>query len=69
MEEIIGLLQYHEGRTTLVHVYREGNHYADILANFGHTRSFNVTIPDHAPSAIRVSLFEDAIGCATPRVG
>lgn len=52
----------------LIHVYREGNHCADYLANMGQSGEWGTTVLDHPPDGVHAILDKDARNVATRRI-
>lgn len=54
--------------TKILHMYREANKFADILANIGCDQEPHIIEYEHPPSAISHELISDVMGVSTPRL-
>ncbi|KAK2384993.1 heat shock 70 kDa protein [Trifolium repens] len=66
--EIIDLLQHPNRETSITHVYREANRFADFLANRGHSSSFDGDIVNLACHSLQLILYDDFMGASLPRL-
>lgn len=65
--EVLDLLRMSYWRSSVSHVFRDGNRCADYLANKGHSSSFVWTVFDRAISSLALILQEDALSRSFPR--
>lgn len=68
LDEALSLIQQQDWNCSVRHIYREANSCADILANIGHSGSFQWTILQQAPAQINLALQADARGCYFVRI-
>lgn len=68
LHEVISLLQLPFWRTSLLHVYREANKCADLLANKGHFVPCDGAVLDSSFPLLDLYIFTDVRGVSTPRL-
>jgi hypothetical protein len=67
IKKIKALLNY-SWNVRIIHVYREANRCADILANIGCVSATNTIVYDHPPQELIQVLADDCRGVAFPRL-
>jgi ribonuclease HI len=69
LQEVITLLHHPGWSTSVCHVYREANRYADLLANLGHTSlDFNCNFIDVFSPTLKLLLEDDVRGVSFPQL-
>lgn len=67
LQEFIHLLNLRSWRTSFIHTYREANKCADLLANKGHSASYDGVVLDSIFPLHGLYLLADARGVCTSR--
>lgn len=68
VKEISYHLSQQDWFASITHIFREGNHAADHLANMGHHVDFNIHEIDSIPNPLALIIKDDITGCCMPRL-
>lgn len=61
LREVLSLLRLLDWRTSVVYIYREANQCVDLLANKGHSSSFDDVTLDRSLALLDLYLLNDAV--------
>lgn len=68
LEEAISLCSSSEWSSSISHVFREANSYADILASMGHHGGFQWMLLEEMLTQLSLALVADARGVSSVRI-
>lgn len=68
LQEILELLLLPSWRTSVVHAFREANKCADLLANMGHSTSYEGVFFSTSFPSLSLLIQADVQGVCTPRI-